>query len=576
MKTNQSLYSLINNQRIISNNKTAIQFAGRKMSYSDFMDQVDAILYEIRQRNIIGEPIIIATERNPQMIASMVAIVESGNYFVPIDYVYPQERIDYIVTQSKAMVVVVDEKHQDLFNEYQRIIVSEQDLVKTEIVIDRERIHDVAYCLYTSGSTGNPKGVLIPEDALINFIKGMDLIIPFHECHSILCATTQCFDIFLLESLTSLALGVTVFLTETEDGKNPKKLVKLIHDNGIEMIQMTPSRIALIKEYDSELKTLQEIKVIMIGGEAFPIALLTDLQKKTNARIFNMYGPTETTIWSSVAELTNSEKVHIGLPILNTTFTILNENGIQVNPGEIGELYIGGLGLSKGYLYDEEKTKQRFIPYNGERIYKTGDSAIYDEEENVYKVLGRLDNQIKLNGFRIELEEIESVCSKIEGISQVVIYPYQEDGTVKKLVMMYTATAEIDKNLIIANLRNFLPDYMIPEEYVLVDRFDYTDNGKIDRKKIEYIPKKTACINEVEGDDLWNAFRKIFLEVTGYAVSEKGDERIADIIDSLHFVKFIVSVEDYYDIEVDDEYLDMNLYQDIYDFYKKILELIST
>lgn len=572
----KSLYLLIDAQRKAKGEMIAIQFAGGKISYSELMSMVDSIRYQIKQKKVVNQAIIVATNREPKLIAAMIAIVESGNYYVPIDYIYPKDRIDYIVAHSKAQIVIVDEMHKGLFERYDTIVLSEEhnnNFVKVEV--DEERIHGTAYCLYTSGTTGNPKGVLIPEDALINFIYGMDQTIPFKECSSILCATTQCFDIFFLESITALALGVMVYLTEIEEGTNPKRLARLIEENKIDMIQMTPSRVSMIKEYDPTLASFKDLKIIMIGGEAFPKALLTELQKNTSARIFNMYGPTETTIWSSVAELTESTDIHIGLPILNTTFYVMDKNGNCAKEGESGELCIGGAGLSNGYLFDAEKTAQRFIVYNGERIYKTGDSATYIREKNEYKVFGRLDNQIKLNGFRIELEEIESICSNIEGINQVVIYPYREEGAVKKLIMFYTATGEIDRNKIAGNLSKYLPAYMIPAKYMQVEKFEYTDNGKIDRKKIIYSPETQSKVVYVGGQDGWNLFRQMFYEVSGYAISEKGDELLKDIIDSLHFVKFIVAIESEYDFEMEDEYLDMNKYKDVLDFFLTVCQFIS-
>lgn len=571
----RSLYSMIDKQRISNGEKTAIQFAGEKITYSQFMYTVNNILELIRQRGISHEAIIVATSRNPQMIAAMIAIVESSNYYVPIDYMYPKNRIDYIVANSKAHIVVVDSKHKDLFKRYDTIVLSDDYEPISKVNVDENRIHSTAYCLYTSGSTGNPKGVLIPEDALVNFIDGMDRIIPFRECNSILCATTQCFDIFFLESITALALEVMVYLTETEEGTNPKRLTKLIEENQIDMIQMTPSRVALIKEYDSTLSSFKNLKVIMIGGEAFPEALLADLQTSTYARIFNMYGPTETTIWSSVAELTKSTEIYIGQPILNTTFYVMGEDGNIMENGENGELCIGGAGLSTGYLFDEEKTALCFAMYNGERIYKTGDSAAYLSDKDGYKVFGRLDNQIKLNGFRIELNEIENVCSNIEGIYQVVVYPYREDGAVKKLVMFYTSNEVVEKDVIETHLSKYLPDYMIPEIYERVDKFEYTNNGKIDRKKLSYSPKESMQVVEVDGHDGWNAFRKIFLDITSYAISESGEEAVKDIIDSLHFVKFIVAIETEYDFEMEDEYLDMNKYISVLDFYHTVCELVA-
>lgn len=567
MINSKTIYSLINNVRLLNEKKTAICFKEKKISYDEFVCMVNYIYELICDRKLSNKAILIAMDRSPEMLATMLAVVESGNFYVPIDFMYPRERIEYIKRHSKTELVIVDEEHKDWFEDVDILVLPKTTMKESRKTDIEKQKNNIAYCLYTSGSTGKPKGVLIGENSLVNFIKGIEKVIPFKKCKSILCATTQCFDIFFLESIAALALGVTVYLTETEDNKNPKRLIKMLKEYDIDMIQMTPSRVTLIKEYDAEFKAFSNVKVIMIGGEAFKETLLAELQSTTTAKIYNMYGPTETTIWSSIADLTHARNINVGRPILNTTFYVVDENGIELKNGEIGELYIAGKGLSLGYLDDGVKTKENFFEFNGERVYKTGDSALYDAENDEYKVVGRLDNQIKLNGYRIELEEIENVGAKINEIKQCVVHPIKECGIVQKLVLYYTSNKELSKDKIIKTMSMFLPPYMIPKEYIKVENFEYTPNGKIDRNKIEYCYVGQTELKDEEGETEWNNIRRLLYEVTGKVISQTGEEKLSEIVDSLQFVKIIVAIETYYDFEVDDAYLNMSRYKDAYEFY---------
>ena len=569
-----TIYSYIEGNVAKKESVTAIAFKDQNISFGEFLESVNGIYNKIVELNIKNEAIIIALERCPLMIASMVAVVESRNYYVPVDFMYPRERIDYIVNHCKAGVIITDAAHKNQFTNSTVIDIAEIENAKTkcrEIEFTKERL---AYCLYTSGSTGNPKGVLVNEPALINFVEGIDRIIPYSLSKSILCATTQCFDIFFLENIMALMLGVTVVLTEAKDGANPKKLRQLINDHGIDMIQMTPSRVNLVKEFDEDLKSFERVKIIMIGGEVFPEALLKELQSKTKARIFNMYGPTETTIWSSVGELTDSKEVHVGKPILETTFCIIDSQNELVKNGETGELCIGGLGLSNGYLHDESKTKERFINVNGELVYKTGDNARYDAENGNYYVCGRIDNQIKINGFRVELEEIENVGTKTEGVMQCVVHPVKKDGVVEKLVLFYVANRKLTGKEIEETMREYLPPYMIPTEYIQVDNFQYTPNGKIDRKQLVYEENIQSSDTQSSGDEDWDTVRALLQELAGVPISVSGDEELKSIMNSLQFAKLLVEVENRFDVEFDDEYLNMDRYESVYSIYTTMKELI--
>lgn len=220
---------------------------------------------------------------------------------------------------------------------------------------------DVVYILYTSGTTGTPKGVKVTWEGLLNFIEGISEIIDFSPGKRIACFTTVAFDIFFLESIMALYKGLTVVLANEDEQRNPRLMAKLIHDNAVDMVQMTPSRMQVLLNHDKELSCLKNVKEIMIGGEAFPLGLLKTLQAKTNAKIYNMYGPTETTIWSTVSDLTQKDRIDIGRPIKNTEVYIVDESLSILPEGQVGEICIAGKGLARGYVGKNDLTIEKFI-----------------------------------------------------------------------------------------------------------------------------------------------------------------------------------------------------------------------
>lgn len=358
--------------------------------------------------NSYNNKTMLIMRRTPDLIYSICMCFERNNTVIPIDPAYPKNHIQYIIKDSAPDEIISDvDSYDDLLQEK-----------KLNITQD-----DVAYILYTSGSTGSPKGVEITYEALTNFIEGISEIIDFSPGKRIACFTTVAFDIFFLESIMALYKGLTVALANEDEQRNPRLMAKLIHDNAVDMVQMTPSRMYLLLNHDKELSCLKNVKEIMIGGEAFPLSLLKTLQAKTNAKIYNMYGPTETTIWSTVSDLTRKDRIDIGRPIKNTEVYIVDESLSILPDGQVGEICIAGKGLAKGYVGRNDLTAEKFIylPQKPDvRVYRTGDMGHYLPDGNL-EYLGRTDNQVKIRGHRIELEEIESHLNEIDGIHQAVV-----------------------------------------------------------------------------------------------------------------------------------------------------------
>lgn len=535
---------------------------------SYYTDIVNSIINIIKIKGINKVSIFI--DRSPLLLVIIYELFKNDIAFIPIDTKLPHKRINDILSDNEGLVIT-QKCYKNLINEYDTIFI---DDIPNILDIRNEiwNSSELAYILYTSGSTGKPKGVEVTREALINFIDGISEIIDFSPNKKIACFTTVSFDIFFLESIVALYKGVTVVLANEEEQHNPKLMSGLIINNDVDMIQMTPSRMLLLYNYDNELVCLKNVKEIMIGGEPFPLNLLKILQSKTNAKIYNMYGPTETTIWSTVSDLTNSNSVTLGNPIKNTQIFIVDENSNIIENGQIGEICISGKGLAKGYYKQEALTSEKFVylpQYPNVMVYKTGDLGRFlDNGELCF--IGRIDNQVKIRGYRIELEEIEFYINQYNGISQSAVKVVNINETNKILEVVYTANADINIDELKYYLSENLPDYMIPSKFTRISEFSYTINGKIDRKELNILTefsKEEKChtiLSEIQQEII-----NIIKQNLNNSLDIKLDMNLSDLgIDSVMFVKIIVEIESVFNFEFDDEKL-------LFTAFPQIIDLID-
>lgn len=419
----------------------------------------------------------------------------------------------------------------------------------------------IAYILFTSGTTGFPKGVEVTREGLANFIDSIPKIIEGLNNGKIASFTNNMFDIFFLESIMALSIGMEVYLPDETINRNPAKYVEFLIANEIDTLQITPSMVNMLEMYDSRMDWLKNIKILMIGGEPFPEKILTKLSSLKNIRIYNMYGPTETTIWSTVAELTGKEKVNIGKPIANTEVSIRHDDGSLSKAGEIGEICISGVGLARGYVNDIPLTQRFFKNKNGSRYYCTGDLGKLNDD-GYLEYIGRIDNQVKINGFRIELEEIESVILKYDGINDVCVSVKKTERS-ESLVAFVVKYGVVDLDKLKEFMRRYLPEYMIPSQIVIIREMKYTPNGKKDRKSL------------IEGmEDLFdtqnNREMKCDNRLENYIVNKlefylQGKFNMADTfenigIDLLEYVSLITEIEDEFECEIPDDMLEITFF----------------
>ena len=465
-------------------NDIALVFEDKVLTYKELDEKSDMLANYLISRNIKkGTSIAILLNRSLEMIISMLGILKCGCYYLPLDPDYPKKRIEYILEDSEASILLTnystnfDTSIQKIFVELSNSeIYNKKFNVLPNVEISSK---DLAYVIYTSGSSGMPKGVLLSHQNVNNFITGITDKILFTKNKSIVSITTICFDIFVLESLLPLVEGIKIVLANENEQNIAYLLNKLCQKHDVKMIQTTPSKMsALLNDYDN-LDYLKNMTDIMIGGEPCSKSLIQNLKFISKCNIYNMYGPTETTVWSTLKDLTVSDEITIGKPICNTQIYVLDKNTKLLPINIPGEIYIGGDGLSKGYINRDSLTKEKFIynPYNKrEKIYNTGDIGNWLPNGEL-SILGRKDFQVKINGHRIELQEIENIILKYPEIKEIIVISKDNQS----LLAYFSATSKID----IKNLRNFikekLPLYMVPKYFIQLDSLPKTSNNKIDR-----------------------------------------------------------------------------------------------
>jgi len=482
-----------------------------QLTYENLNNKIDRLAGILTRKGVKPGVIVgMMCNRSVEMIIGIMGVLKSGGAYLPIDPGFPLERIRYMLKDSNiGLMLYYTESHDQLKAEVEVIDVSLIYTEPGEYISHSSPVpspEQLAYVIYTSGSTGNPKGVMISHRNAVNFIAGMTKKIDFSPKKAILALTTISFDIFFLEAVLPLTLGLKVHIVDEVQQHDPSLLEKAISESGVEMLQFTPSRLQLFFLNNSELKGLHYVREIIVGGEVFPQNLYENLKAKFPGKIYNIYGPTETTVWSSVKELTGEDRITIGGPIANTQIYIVNKNDNLQPSGVSGELLIGGLGVSRGYLNRPELTSEKFISpehtplfsnfFNSDlhvqhsKLYRTGDLARWLPDGNI-EISGRIDLQVKIRGFRIELGEIENRLMKHHEIKDVVVVvKTNPDG--HNFLCSYFVPSCVNESgeveLLVEKLRDYLsqvlPDYMIPAYFIPLETIPLTPNGKIDRRAL--------------------------------------------------------------------------------------------
>ena len=450
---NKLIHQLFQVQAERAPGRTALKVGSESLSYAELNDRACRIARSLRLHGVArGQRVGLCVERGADMVAAVLGILMSGAAYVPLDPAYPQERLRFVAQDAELSLLVSTSALASacgLPRDRQLLLDSELtasarmsggDPFELEAALDA-RPEDPAYVIYTSGSTGKPKGVVVLHQAVVNFLTSMAREPGMIADDVLVAVTTLSFDIAVLELQLPLALGATVVLATRDEAIDGRALSALLEQHRATVMQATPATWRLL--LDAGWRGRQGFKAL-VGGEALPTDLADQLIS-SGIELWNLYGPTESTIWSTLYRVERADdRIPVGRPIANTEIYILDRHLQPVPVGVPGELHIGGVGLALGYLNRPELTVEKFVrhPFSNDpkaRLYKTGDLARYRSDGNI-EYLGRLDHQVKIRGFRIELGEIESVLRDHPNLSDAVVVA-REDNEGKKRLVAYVVTS---------------------------------------------------------------------------------------------------------------------------------------
>ncbi|NRF44244.1 nonribosomal peptide synthetase DhbF [Bacillus subtilis] len=523
-----SLQDMFEKQAVLTPERIALMCDDIQVNYRKLNEEANRLARLLIEKGIGPEQFVaLALPRSPEMVALMLGVLKTGAAYLPLDPEFPADRISYMLEDAKPSCIITTEEIAASLPDNLAVPELVLDQAVTQEIIKRYSpenpdvsvsLDHPAYIIYTSGSTGRPKGVVVTQKSLSNFLLSMQEAFSLGEEDRLLAVTTVAFDISALELYLPLISGAEIVIAKKETIREPQALAQMIENFDINIMQATPTLWhALVTSEPEKLRGLR----VLVGGEALPSGLLQALQD-LHCSVTNLYGPTETTIWSAAAFLEEGLQgvPPIGKPIWNTQVYVL-DNGLQpVPPGVVGELYIAGTGLARGYFHRPDLTAERFVadPYGppGTRMYRTGDQARWRADGSL-DYIGRADHQIKIRGFRIELGEIDAVLANHPHIEQASVVVREDQPGDKRLAAYVVADAAIDT----AELRRYmgasLPDYMVPAAFVEMDELPLTPNGKLDRKALPAPDFSTSVSDRAPRTPQEEILCDLFAEVLGLA-----------------------------------------------------------
>ncbi|NEO86257.1 MAG: amino acid adenylation domain-containing protein [Spirulina sp. SIO3F2] len=492
------IHHLVEDQAARTPEAIAVRFGNDQLTYQVLNQKANQLAGYLQAQGVQTEQLVgLCCDRSLEMLVGLLGILKAGATYVPIDPAYPRDRITWVLEDAQISLLLTQAHLQDelpetsaqmirLDADWGAIAAAHSGTVNITSDVTPTNL---AYIIYTSGSTGKPKGVQLQHQSVVNFLLTMGEQPGLNADDLLLAVTTLSFDIAVLELFLPLTVGATVLLASRAQARDGNALLQLLQTENVTVMQATPTTwsmlLAMGWQGSPQLK-------ILSGGEALTPALAERLAPKVK-ELWNMYGPTETTIWSSISAIDAQTKtITIGQPIANTQLYVLDANLQQLPIGAPGELYIGGAGLARGYINRPELTAERFIPnpfVPGERIYRTGDLAKWRPDGRV-ECLGRVDYQVKVRGFRIELGEIEAVLTQHPDVKEAVVVVRENELGEKNLCGYFSPVPGIEPESydrladVRELLRSQLPDYMVPSQFMVLPALPLTPNGKIDRKAL--------------------------------------------------------------------------------------------
>jgi amino acid adenylation domain-containing protein/thioester reductase-like protein len=493
------IHQLFEHQSLQTPDAIAVVFKDEQLTYSQLNSQANQVAHYLKSLDVGPEVRVgVCLERSPLMLIVLLGILKAGGAYVPLDPAHPEERNHYVLEDAQISLLLT-QKHLlgSSVSGQTQVICLDEDVFSQfpqNNLFTASVANQLAYIIYTSGSTGKPKGVEIVHAAVVNLLMAIQSTPGLTAEDRLVAVTTICFDTSVCDLFLPLAVGARVIIAPQEVVIDGIKLAELLHTSGATVMQATPATWQMLRQ--SEWQGNPQLN-IWSTGEALPRPLADWLLTRGNC-VWNLYGPTETTVWATGCQVDpGNSLISIGRPIANTQIYLLDQQMQPVAEGEIGELYIGGAGLARGYHNRPQLTAERFVIHHEsanytERMYKTGDLARRLPNGNL-ECLGRIDHQVKIRGFRIELGEIESLLWQHRDVESAVVVATTDKLGHKRLVAYVVSDVtrhQLDDQStlpgsFVKSLRGYLkqqlPDYMVPAYFVILDSLPLNSNGKVDR-----------------------------------------------------------------------------------------------
>ena len=548
----------------------ALVFGDQQLSYQELNRKSNQLAYHLMEEGLKPDGLIgLCLERSFDMVVAMLAVLKAGCAYVPLDPDYPKARLNFMLNDTSPNIVLTQERHRDKVKDAEGVIICLDSSNSISLLKQHSTENpcaknlglsplNLAYVIYTSGSTGAPKGVMIEHGSLVNRIEWMYRQYGCDSSDVVLHKTPFSFDVSVWEIFLPLTSGAIIVLARPGGHKDPIYLSNIINEKCVTKVHFIPTmfNVVLSSTRLSECKTLRQ--VFCSGESLLPNHVEEFYRQGISAELHNLYGPTEASIdvsyWKCSEEDAKRSNVPIGRPIANTQFYILDQHLNIVPPGGIGDLYIGGVGLARGYLNQRELTAERFIPnlYSGDpkaRLYKTGDLCRYLSDGNI-EFMGRSDHQIKIRGFRVELGEIESVLLKHPTIRDAVVLSKEFNEAESRLVAYIVANEDIEIGELRGYLEQHLPDYMLPSTFLILPELPLTPSGKVDGKVLLTMELNRSGESPVEMSLLQNEVHRIWRQVLEHEDFSVEDDLFKVGGDSLAAVQIFLAINSEFGINM--------------------------
>jgi len=487
-------------------NKVALYYKNQSINYKELEDWSNAIAYQLKSNGLkSGDACLIWWDRGFELHVAILAILKCGATYVPLDFEMPEERVLSVMEDIKSNFIITSHSFNypcTIINNLNFISEDKNKFVATNLNSDTN-----AYVLFTSGTTGKPKGIPITNRNICHFIRSENSVLKIRFSDKVYQGFSVSFDMWCEETWISYLVGASLWIADSLVSKSIDEISNILFENEITILHAVPSLLAIMEQID-----LPKLRLINAGGEACTTQVLN--KWSTDYReFFNSYGPTETTVTASIAKLKKGDPITIGKPLPNYGLAIVDEDGNPIPIGNHGELVISGIGVSKGYLNLEKLTKEKFVKKKesldalpGNILYRTGDAAYMDKQKNIH-FIGRIDSQVKLRGFRMELEEIESILNDQDNILQAALALKKDSNDQEQLTAYVVLKKEaiLNESALKESLLLKLPSYMIPLHIMELEELPRLASGKINRKLLpipnSYLVQNTEPLNILETDD---------------------------------------------------------------------------